>query len=911
MPMSRLIRGCLSVLCAALAGLCPVAADPPPPPADFVVAPTGSDQSPGTLAEPFATLARAQAAVRELSRTQPQRESLVLVRGGTDLLSRPIAYTPADSGRDGGAVTYAAYPSEQPVFSGARVVTGLRAAEGGWWQAVLPDVRDGRWFFEQLYVNGRRAVRARTPNRGYLYVDGRVTTGVDPATGKTGPLGDRAFLASPEDMSRLAALPAEARGDVVVVAYHTWETSRHRVAALDAATGTVFLTGSYRPTFFGYAPVERYLLENFREALDAPGEWLLDRDGTLLYRPRPGEEPDRATVTAPAIDTLVEFQGTSAEQPVASIILRGLTFECAGYRMPAEGEFSPQAACNIAATVIADYARNVTLEDCTIRQTGTYGVWFRDGCRECTLQRCLLHDLGAGGVRIGQTAKLPAPPELTGHIRVDNNIIRSGGHVWPDAVGVLVGHSGDNQVTHNDIADLRYSGISVGWRWGYGEIPSVRNTISHNHIHHLGRDVLTDMGGIYTLGEARGTVLSHNVIHDLETEDGGGLHGLYNDNSSSYIVSENNLVYNCPDGFAYQLTSGKQNVLRNNVFAVDKGGQFSLAFYYPQEEHLGITLERNIICGGGGRLFVGREIKERAAFRSNLYWDPTGAAIDFAGRSFVQWQAMGRDAGSLIADPQFVDLANRDFRLKPSSPALGLGFVPFDASQAGVYGTPEWVSRAREVSYPPYDHTPLGPPRTFSDDFEALPVGSPPARVHVDVEGKGDALAVTDETAAAGKHSLKIVDAPGLKYAFNPHFYYSPQQSRGVATLSFDIRMEAGASMYCEWREYPGRPYYYVGPMICIRAGMLSAAGNPVMAVPLGQWFHVEIIAGQGKQADGTWQLTVTLPGAPPRRFAGLKMGSPEADRTTWLGFVSDASEKAVYYLDNMKLKNSEAPGGQ
>ena len=872
--------------------------------ADFWVAPNGSDANPGTEKQPFATLDRARDAVRELHKAKPDRDVLVLLLGGTYRVERPILFAPEDSAPEGGTVTYAACAGHKPVISGGRPITGFQPGADGVWTANVPGINGGKWHFEQLYVNGRRAVRARTPNQFYFFMNGTRAAGFDPATGKTGKLDDHMFFANPEEIKPLTALPLDSLRNVVVASYHCWNISRQPVASVDPENNAVFLAGSCGVPFFVWTQNERYYLDNYRDALDAPGEWFLDRDGALHYKPLPGEDMRSAEVVAPVTDTLVGFSGAGTDRPVANITLRGLRFAHAGYLLPPQGQTSPQAACQIPAAIMADYARNIVFEDCEVEHTGTYAFWFRDGCRHCSVRRCFLNDLGAGAIRIGQTAKAPQPAEITSHIRIDNNIIRNGGHVWPDAVGVLIGHSGDNQVTHNDIADLRYSGVSVGWRWGYGEVPSVRNEIAFNHIHHLGRDVLTDMGGIYTLGEAPGTVLRHNVIHDLQTQNGGGLHGLYNDNSSSHTLLENNLVYNVPDGFAYQLTSGKANTLRNNIFVTEKGGQFSLAFYYEKEEHLAVALERNIICGTGGRLFIGREIRNRAAFRDNLYWEPSGEPISFAGLTFAEWQEKGRDAGSVIADPKFVDPTQGDFRLKSDSPALALGFVPFDSTQAGVYGDEEWIQKAKEIRYAPWERMPPGPPITLSDDFEATSLGEPPALAHVDVENKGDSIGVTEETAAGGRRSLKITDASGLKYAFNPHFYYSPRQHRGVTTLAFDIRMEPAAKLCCEWRQYPGKPYYHTGPSIVLSDGQLIAAGCPPLSVPVGKWYHIEMSAAQGDRADGTWQLTVAVPGEEPKRF-DLKTASPEVRATTWLGFVSIGPPGAVFYVDNLRLSNS------
>lgn len=886
------------------------------------VSPEGNDAWSGRLQAPnrpktdgpVASLQGARDAIRKVKARGPLTEPVtVSISKGAYEMTEPLVLGPGDSGTAETPIVYQGVRG-QSVFPGGRRITGFTQGPGGVWQAHVPEVAAGKWYFEHLWINGRRGLRARTPNvvnpgetpqPRYLYVWRRMPFAPDPVSGEMVDMSRRGFYARPEDIASLAKVPQDQLKDVTLVSYHAWESTRHRLQSVDPETGAVITTGNGPWAFQWLGPNHRYHLENLKRALDAPGEWYLDRDGTLSVIPLPGEDMATATIVAPVLPEFVRIQGEpDAGLYVEHVTFRDLDFLYTDYVLPPEGHGDGQAAVTIPASIMVDGARDVTFDRVNIGPTaGTYGLWFRQGCRNCRMTGCELFDLGAGGVKIGEAVIQPKEALQTHGCIVDNNLIRSGGRLYTGAVGVWIGQSSDNQITHNDIQDLYYTGVSVGWSWGYSDTICKRNTIEFNHIHHLGWGVMSDMGGVYTLGLQDGASVSNNVIHDVYSWNKFGYAGLglYNDEGSTHITMENNLVYNIRD-MTYHQHYGKENVVRNNILV--NGENFQLS-YAREEPHLGYTFENNIVYFRTGKLFwEASPGKRQRVFDRNVYYKEGGEPFDFAGLTFAEWQASGQDRNSVIADPKFRDVDNLDFTLAADSPALKLGFRPFDWRQAGLYGDPQWTQRALR-HYAPVDYAPdppPPPPLVLNEDFELCPAGTQPPDGQFNLEGKGDSIVVTDETAAGGRKSLKFTDAAGLEYSFNPHLVYNPEYREGVAKCSYDVRVEPGAELWHEYRDWSVNPYL-VGPSLKIIGGKLSARDQELLEVPLSQWFHVEVTVKVGAAAEGTYQLAVTLPGAQPQQFT-LPCVDAQWNRLTWVGFVSNAKAQTVFYLDNVKIEN-------
>jgi hypothetical protein len=450
-------------------------------------------------------------------------------------------------------------------------------------------------------------------------------------------------------------------------------------------------------------------VENVYEALSEPGEWYLDRSaGRLHYFPMPDETPETAEVFAPRTEQLLKLVGRpDDEKYVEYLRFVGLTFEHSDWQQPKGGgerfdrpglDFAaaPQAAFNVPGALSLTGARYCAIEDCTIHHIGDYGVEIVEGCRGNRIVGNEITDLGAGGVKMGGADAKEPVLRRTGENRITDNRIHHGGRIFSSAVGVLSIHSFGNTISHNHIHDLFYTGISCGWVWGYADNVSRDNLIEKNHIHDIGHGLLSDMGGVYTLGVQPGTVIRGNLIHDVEKRNYGGW-AIYPDEGSSHILIENNVCYNTSSQVFHE-HYGRENIVRNNVFAFGREGQASLS---RAEGHNSFTFQRNIFLSRGQPTYAAGYAGqlEKQGFQSdlNLLWDGSGqppVGVNAKHDSSANWvvlrtfgmdelRGLGYDVHSIVADPKCRDAEHGDFTLAEDSPAWALGFKAIDMSDVG------------------------------------------------------------------------------------------------------------------------------------------------------------------------------------------------------------------------------------
>lgn len=538
---------------------------------DIYLSPEGNDQASGDRTHPVADLQRAA----ELARGKAgQLPVTIWLAGGVYRLTEPLQLGAEDSGVLGAAVSWKALPGEKPLISGGLSLDGWQREGNGSWSASLPE--SVQVAFRSLYINGRRAVRARHPNKGFLRIK---QAGEDDRTN---------FFFEENDFPR-----SEAVAGLELVLLHDWSISRVGVRTIDWVNHRLFTAdtiGALSPSFFTLTNWEsqpRYFLENAPEFLDQAGEWYCDLDERrVYYLPLPGEQMETMEAVVPLANKLLTITGdTSGDTSTGFIHFQGITFEHTAWPLPPGGYAGIQACMfdqrsntgrgwnKVPAAIEVDLAENVRFTNCEVRHTGGSGIWIRENNKDCAVESCRVYDISGNGINIGEGRDrlvngIPwwqsVPEQVCRNTRVTHNLVENCGMQFYGAVGIWAGLVARTTIDHNEVRNLPYTGVSIGWMWDTIPTPCRENTITNNHIHHI-MNILSDGGGIYMLGLQAGSRIAGNLIHNVSINAGRAeSNGMFLDEGIKEVLVENNIIYDVARS-PLRFHRASTNIVRNNV----------------------------------------------------------------------------------------------------------------------------------------------------------------------------------------------------------------------------------------------------------------------------------------------------------------------------------------------------------
>ena len=702
-------------------------------------APVGDDRHPGTPEHPFATLHRARDAVR----AAPQAPTTVSLRRGTYYLTTPAVFGPEDSGTAQAPITYVAQRGATVTLSGGRRIAGD-------WQPY----RDGILFcrlhqgpaFDQLFADGRRLPRARFPN-GDHYAR---AAGAD-------AWPHRQLHYDPATFSARAWAKPEA-AVVHCFTRHRWGNVQWRLAGLDRGRHTLHLGAGGHQMAKTFQAADgggiglgcRFYVENVFEELDAPGEWYLDQEARALYLlPPEGVDPRTALIEAAGLERLLVLQGTR-DRPVRHLTFRGLRLAHTGttflqpYDEPSLGDWS---ICRSGAAYV-EGAEDCALEDCSFDAVGGNAIFVNGYARRiriagntvtaagdsaiCLVGRSHLrtdraHACAHCGARHAWDWDDPSPDHPL-ECSVENNLLHDIGVYGKQTAGVFLSLSERNTIRHNHIYNVPRAAICIndgvfgGHLIEYNDIhDTVRETGDHGPLNAWGRDrawchAQSHGGASHPAGDVKTDARYTTVIRRNRFRDARGWGIDLDDGASNYLVTENLCL-----GVSVKLREGDHRTVANNIFIHPAN---------PPGIHVGYEanhdrFERNIVVTGAPTGAAEKDVDFRpeesagSAYQviypplagpiaecldHNVFWNESGAftaGVQPRGGgqkrlTWRAWQDLGHDRHSVCADPGFVDPAHGDYRLRPDSPALALGFAAFALDGVGLpTGTPGGEGDAR------------------------------------------------------------------------------------------------------------------------------------------------------------------------------------------------------------------------
>ena len=576
------------------------------------ISPKGSDFNDGTRQFPKATLTSALRQAREWRRTEDNRIQggiTIYMEGGTYAFYEPVFIRPEDSGTKESPTIIRSVGDEKVILSGGISINGWKK-QGKVWVADVPAFNGRPLDFRQLWVNGKKAVRARDvedfekmnricsvdEKNEILYVPAVSIRRLIDNKGNLKAKYAEMVLHQMWCVANLRIRSVEVQGDSAAIRFHQPES---RIQFEHPWPRPMVTTDGHNSAFY---------LTNARELQDVPGEWYHDIDARkVYYYPREGEKMQEAEVIVPAVETLVRVEGT-LDRPVCHIRFEKITFSYTTWMRPSEkGHVPLQAGMYLtdgyridpkmqrnylnhpldnqgwlgrpAAAVRVVAARQIDFERCRFEQLGSTGLDYEEAVQGGVVRGCLFRDIAGNGLLVGSFSPaahethLPYDPadrrEVCTQQQINNCYFTEIGNEDWGCLAIAAGYVGDVNIEHNEISEVPYSGISLGWGWTQTVNCMRNNRVHANLIHHYAKHMY-DVAGIYTLGSQPKSYVTENCVHSIYkpgyVHDPNHWFYLYTDEGSSFITVRDNWT----EGEKYlQNANGPGNVWENNGPKVD------------------------------------------------------------------------------------------------------------------------------------------------------------------------------------------------------------------------------------------------------------------------------------------------------------------------------------------------------
>ena len=576
------------------------------------ISPKGSDFNDGTRQSPKATLTSALRQAREWRRTEDNRIQggiTIYMEGGTYAFHEPVFIRPEDSGTKESPTTIRSVGDEKVILSGGISINGWKK-QGKVWVADVPVFNGRPLDFRQLWVNGKKAVRARDvedfekmnricsvdEKNEILYVPAVSIRRLIDNKGNLKAKYAEMVLHQMWCVANLRIRSVEVQGDSAAIRFHQPES---RIQFEHPWPRPMVTTDGHNSAFY---------LTNARELQDVPGEWYHDIDARkVYYYPREGEKMQEVEVIVPAVETLVRVEGT-LDRPVCHIRFEKITFSYTTWMRPSEkGHVPLQAGMYLtdgyridpkmqrnylnhpldnqgwlgrpAAAVRVVAARQIDFERCRFEHLGSTGLDYEEAVQGGVVRGCLFRDIAGNGLLVGSFSPaahethLPYDPadrrEVCTQQQINNCYFTEIGNEDWGCLAIAAGYVGDVNIEHNEISEVPYSGISLGWGWTQTVNCMRNNRVHANLIHHYAKHMY-DVAGIYTLGSQPKSYVTENCVHSIYkpgyVHDPNHWFYLYTDEGSSFITVRDNWT----EGEKYlQNANGPGNVWENNGPKVD------------------------------------------------------------------------------------------------------------------------------------------------------------------------------------------------------------------------------------------------------------------------------------------------------------------------------------------------------